>query len=257
MADPPVPEVPGPAEDPPGQELAPRPKELSLTRATRGVLADTLRQFETSIGGRAALIKALAVASSVDGVDPAAAQYVVGLLADPKNADKSLARIAQLGGITLQDLLKLYRHGAVQRAHLAAGAAIVETLPAAAAHAMARSVPYEADCERCSGLGQTTPNPTTEHPNPSPVTCPQCRGGGRLRYEPTLDQQKLALTLGGLLKGGGGVNVTVNAPQAPQVLDDFTRMQKRNAQALSRRGWDADSTDAEIIDGDSSAGEIP
>ena len=186
------------------------PARRALPDASADALAhlnSVLNTFETTLGGREALVQSLALAASAPGIDRDQAEYIIGCLADPKYADKTLKTIARDAGITLQDLLTLYRHAAVQRAHLESLAHIAKGLPAVTQHVMTRAVPYEGTCGNCLGAGSKTADPTERVPNPTPILCVSCRGAGVVTYEPELEHTKLALSLGGLVKQGGGVSI--------------------------------------------------
>lgn len=182
-----------------------------LSDRARTVLADAMRSFETAVGGRKQAVEVMAIADLDPRVDPQTVEYVVGLLADPANADRSLAAVARTAGIDLTDLLRIYRHALVARAHLLALQQITTQLPAVVADVMRKAAPYEDACGACQGIGTRTADPTSEAPNPSPVRCSTCQGLGRLVYQPTEGTQKLALQLAGLLKSGTGITVVNQA----------------------------------------------
>lgn len=217
-----------------------------LTKAARTVVDDALTALERTVGGRKRLVDALSLGGS-GKIPPARAQYILGLLADPKNDGYSLRRIANKAGVGLEDLLQLYRDSTVMRAHIQSVTTVAAGLPGVVADVMARSVPYEDTCGVCAGVGQVTPEPTKKQPNPSPQPCGACRGSGRLTYLPDLERQKLALSLGGLLKGGTGTTVNVlqqqaqapagTGPSTPLVAGDtLVQMQKLTEQALRGTG---------------------
>lgn len=221
--------------------LATRPtrRRIQLTKEARAATNRALNALEGTLGGREKLVEALVLAPTAEGVDTARAEYVVGLLADPKHAHRTLRGIAAISGISLQEVLTLYRKSAVQRAHLQALGHIATTLPAVAKHIMDRAIPYEAACYKCAGTGTMTPEPSKANMNPTPGPCETCKGGGKLLHEPELERQKLALTLGGLLKGGGGATTVVNVQQGqsqgaiPQSTGEgLLQMQKLSEQAL-------------------------
>ena len=188
--------------------LAPIRRALpAVPQEAQKKVASLLDQFEKNLGGRQAVVEALAAATTVDGIEAEQAEYVVGCLADPRFADRTLRYIAKRAGITLTDLLRLYRVAAVQRAHLESLSHIARGLPATTKHVMDRSIPYEAACGKCLGAGALTAEPTEKQPNPVPVLCVACNGLGTQVYEPDIEHTKLALALGGLVKQGGGVSI--------------------------------------------------
>lgn len=182
--------------------------------ASQQAQAAHLQQLERELGGRAALIVALQALPS-PGKD---LRYLRDLLADPTNDRIGLAEVCTSGHVTIGELLRAFQEGTLALAHLKATKAIGEALPRTVAHAMERSAPYENDCPTCQGTTTVTPEPSDAEPNPSPIDCPTCRATGKLRYDPEIDWAKLGLTLGGLLKTGGGIQIAVNQQtlQIPQ-----------------------------------------
>jgi hypothetical protein len=196
----------------PARLIPPRPRKASLE--SRQVQKAALTTFEQVVGGRETIVDALVTGAVADGIDQARADFILGLLADPKYAKKPLRWFAKAADVTIQELLNLYRAAAVQRAHLASMTHVVRELPAVVQHVMETSRPHEQTCYGCAGVGQTTAEPSDKVPNPSPELCRTCKGSGKLLHQPDLDRQKLALTLGGLLQGqGAGSPVVVNVQQ--------------------------------------------
>jgi hypothetical protein len=224
----------------PKRALPPVPP-VRLSPVARRNVDTSLQNFEDSLGGREKMVDALSLGAR-GSIAEDRAQFILGLLADPRHKGKSLRRLAKLAGISLEDLLALYRESTVMKAHLQAIGTIASGLPGVAADVMRKSVPYEETCYTCSGTSEITPEPTKKNPNPGPEKCRTCRGLGRLLHQPDLETQKLALTLGGLVKGGaGGLTVNVNqqqAQQAPQGQVPYTagegllQLQKLSESAL-------------------------
>lgn len=169
----------------------------------KSVLVDkAMAQLETAVGGRDGLSAALAFVPAAADVD-----RLLGLLADPEYARKGLPELCRAAGIPLSQVWTLWRSGEVARASALATRSIGKHLPNVVEDVMKRAAPYEDVCDVCGGLGQTTPDPTPAAPNPTPETCERCCGGGKLRYDPELDRQVVALKISGLLKDGGGALV--------------------------------------------------
>lgn len=182
-------------------EKAP-PKSEVLSPRQVAVLAE----FEKEAGGRDGLVNTLSYGES----DPAI-EYTVSLIADPRNDDKTLAQICDLGGITLQKLLKHYRDSGGMRAQLKAYEKVWRALPAVAEDVMYRAIPQPIDCAACDGEGKIS-KPTTGGER-GMVECRKCAGTGRTLSVPDLDRQKLALDLGKMLPKGPAVavNTQVNS----------------------------------------------
>jgi len=174
------------------------------------VLARQLAQIEAEVGGRDGLLAALQLVP-----DPSATILrLVGLLADPQFATDSLLDICESQGLTAADLIKAYQRGCLARAHLRSLRIISEKLPPVVDDVMTRGAPYEAPCEACQGTGTHTADPTGATPNPEPQPCAVCGGAGKLTYAPDLERSKAALTLGGLIKAGTGIQIAVQQSQS-------------------------------------------
>lgn len=181
--------------------------DISLTRTPtenklvpRSALVDAaMAHLEKAVGGRDGLSAALVFVPLSPDVD-----QLLGLLADPEFAQKPLSELCRMAKIPLSQLWSLWRSGEVARASALATRSIGTHLPNVVEDVMKRAAPYEDTCDACGGLGLVTPDPTKDQPNPSPERCDRCLGGGKLRYEPELDRQVIALKVGGLLKDGGG-----------------------------------------------------
>lgn len=169
----------------------------------RSVLVDkAVAQLERAVGGREGLSAALVFVPTTADVD-----QLLGLLADPEHAGKSLPELCRIAKISLSQLWSLWRSGEVARASALATRSIGVHLPNVVEDVMKRAAPYEDACDACGGVGQITAEPTKDQPNPEPERCDRCLGTGKLRYDPELDRQVVALKIGGLLKDGGGALV--------------------------------------------------
>lgn len=216
----------------------PAHRRIPVTEPAREALAQTINEFEREMGGRSAALKALALANLDAKLRPEQIADVVGLLADPANADKSLLEIAQIGEVTIDDLLRVYRHALVMRAHLQCIRIVSERIPAVVTDVMKKAAPYQDACSSCQGVGKVTPEPTRERPNPEPVDCRTCAGVGQLMYQPTHETQKLALQIAGLLKSGGLTIIAhqnqVNNPIGPVLAADdvFLKVQQTADEVL-------------------------
>jgi hypothetical protein len=188
--------------------LAPAPPPLpAISKTTEHAFA----AFENLVGGRAPLAAALSLVEDGKG----AAGMVAGLLADPVYDEIPLGVLCRKARITLKQLMDLYREASLVQAHVGAIQHVARSLPAVASDVMTRAVTHWVTCTACNGLGEVTPDPTKEIPNPSPGPCRSCNGRGQLACEPDHDTQKTALSLGGLLKKDvGGVNVSVTQQSA-------------------------------------------
>lgn len=196
----------------------PRPAPGSLAKQDlRSVnlptpLIAACKHFEREVGGRQKLIEALAVARLTENQE-----YLVGAIADPRNSKLSLARICAIYGLKFVDLIHLFRDAKVVKAQVVAIQKIADALPEVAGDLMARAVPHMIPCGRCGGTGKirrprllkARKEPAEGSPK-ADKPCSVCGGEGQVVVQPTLETQKVALELGGLLKPGGGAQVQVN-----------------------------------------------
>lgn len=165
-------------------------------------MVEQLRNLEAELGGRARLVAMLTLAPLTPAL-----RYSLGLLGDPRYAAKPLAEICALGNLLPGELLQHLMRASLVKGKLLASQAVGDGIAAVAKDLMEKAAPHEAACYQCRGLGTTMPEPTPEVPNPVAQECETCLGSGVLRYEPTLERQKLALELAQLLPKGGGLQI--------------------------------------------------
>lgn len=157
-----------------------KPSPLSAERAIA-----VLDQLEQELGGREALYTALLAAPPSTDLD-----YVVGLIADPRNDLRKLSTVCAMGNIRLGEFLQAFRAGLMAPALAKAMRHVAEKTPEIVADVLTRSVVHEVTCTRCQGL-RTVGGATPDAP---PVPCPLCRGVGVETREPDFERQKFALT---------------------------------------------------------------
>lgn len=167
-----------------------------------------LNQLENAIGGREALVESLTV------VDDPEVEYLLGLVADPRNDTKPLGELCDQGNITPEQLLKAYRKGRLARKQVEAIHLVTDGTPAVAADILKRAVRHERYCSRCHGTGLVVDDKNLKQ------TCQTCDGSGQVKAEASLEHQKLALELAGLLVKGSGTSVNVGV----QVGESQTRV---------------------------------
>lgn len=178
-------------------KLAPPPAvaRRAVTDAERVALAT----LEADLGGRAQLVTRLAQAA----LDKQG-HLLVRLLADPAHRDDSLADLAVQARVPLPKVMTWVAAAIEARAQLVSHLHVFDKLPDVTRAVMEDALPGERQCWTCRGLGQVTPDPTDERPNPAPGRCSACGGRGVTPYAPDINVRKTALTLGGLLKPGAG-----------------------------------------------------
>lgn len=174
-----------------------------LTQAIAKVpkrIEDALNTFETTLGGREKVLSSLFALPPTNEID-----YVVGLIADPRNDDLSLAQICAIGGISIGKLLAFWKDASGMKAQLEAIDKISRYLPDVVEDVMKRSLPMEEPCYRCETTGKV------ESPKAGggteTVICFKCQGSGKLITAPNLETQKVAIQLGGFLKQGPSVSI--------------------------------------------------
>lgn len=165
----------------------------------------SLALIEKTLGGREALVAALSHAPKSRDME-----FLLGLIGDPTHAKVPLGHLCAQGGVTPGELLAAWKSGEILRGHVLATKAVVAAIPAVVADVVKKAAPYEDACSACRGLKVVTPEPTKKNPNPEPVTCPVCDGGGVLTYQPDLERVRMTLDLAQLTPKGSGVSVQID-----------------------------------------------
>jgi hypothetical protein len=162
--------------------------------------------LEIAMGGREALIDTLST-----GHDPDT-DYLLGLIADPRNDKKSLSVLCDEGNITPGQLLRLYRDARIAKAQVLALDAVARDLPAVAADVTRRAQNHYILCTHCKGtkeVWEDIKDGEGRKVDRRKSLCPGCDGTGQVLAEASLDHQKLTLDLAGLLSKGSGPTVNV------------------------------------------------
>lgn len=166
--------------------------------------ADAIASFVDRLGGRERLAEALAIAETAPECEA-----LVQHLLDPRFRLWSLPKVCALAGFTVADLFQAYRKATLLRAHIEATHRIAAKLAPIVEDVMARALPRMETCLLCKG--KKTRLRVAADGTRTQIRCPQCRGVGERRVEPSADHQKLALELGQLTaQKGGGTGVIVN-----------------------------------------------
>lgn len=226
-------------------------------------VAAALDTIEAAAGGRQALLGML-----VHAPETPEQQYVLGLLADPRSDPMKLSTVCEKGRVSLGQVLALLKDARGAKALLESMERIAKHLPDVAEDVMVRSVPHLVECADCWGTGRVKVptygedgKPTGEHEERA---CDPCRGSGKVTVLPTLERQKVALEIGGLLKRASGVTVNVSQQAATFNFGADARRDFRSAtdELLYRRsgggGAGADVVDAEPSGGaaEEEAGDV-
>lgn len=186
-----------------------------------------LREFEEGVGGRDKLVAHLNHSALTKEQE-----YLVGMIADPANAKKSLATIAKMAKVPFGQLIKFFTEAGFVRAQLAAFEKVWGNLPEVAGDVMEKAVPRTVECGPCHGSGRMVYEVKPEgwkkgdSVGEEEKDCWNCFGKKTVLLEPDHEVQKTALELGGLLKRGGvqvGVQVGVQQNNQTVLGADFLR----------------------------------
>jgi hypothetical protein len=214
----------------------------TATYAQPGAVA-AVRAFEAAVGGRVKLIEAMLQAPPSSALD-----YVVGLIADPREDATDLAVLCARGGVTLGELLEAFKQGTYAKMAVLSVYRLAQAAPAAVEDLATRSAPYDETCRACNGTGSLAPADAGAGARPAP--CETCNALGTIRQLPELERQKLFFEMTKLVsKGGGGIttNVGVNvAPAAPLIpSQSYDRLITAVDRILYGKAVEAD---ADVID---------
>lgn len=165
----------------PREERSATLEALSLPTADR-----ILTAVERAVGGREKLIEALLACPPDSSLD-----YVVGLIADPRNDARKLSALCREGRITLGELLEAFKRGTLAPAVAQAIATVAARLPEIVEDVVTRSTVHDVPCPDCRGTSTTT---ASAGPDGAPTACPACHGTGVITRDPEFDRQKFVLT---------------------------------------------------------------
>lgn len=193
-----------------------------------------LEALEKNLGGREELAKILAPVSC-----PTDEAKFIAILGDPEQDGKSLASLLGTFGLSPARFFKLLSEAKAVQAVMASMDSVYRHLPKVAEHTMERAIPREEKCYRCEGTGKYLKAAAKAEQEEVWGICGDCKGKGALQITPELEEVKLALQVGGLMKGGGPTvtvnqqvdarSLTVNSPFSDQraVFKDFSEASDR------------------------------
>jgi len=151
--------------------------------------------------------------------------------------DDSLATLAADAGVTADEVLTLFRKGAVAEAHAIATGQIAAGLPAVTRAILDGAVERERPC-LCLRNGTADPK------------CSKCRGTGKWLQPADKDRQQMVWEATGLLKKGGGVTVNTQTNVGVAIQGSFM---DRFVKASDQIAYDIDAKDIiDIKEGDKS-----
>lgn len=246
--------------------MAGKPKTPTSTTSLRSVVSEptaigeknparrveeALKQVEKVAGGRASIVSALTFSPLELSEDQ---KLLLGMLADPDNDKRSLAKVVADSGLKIKDLLDLLRQARGAQAYWEALNRVYDFLPRVAGDVMERSIPHQLPCTACNGKGKVRmAGHRAKKQAGAEEDCTPCNGTGTFLTLPDLARQKVALELGGLLKpGGSGTTVNVDQRVAAGVgffsPADLQRFHSASDEALYKgREAAAEATVAEAV----------
>lgn len=145
-----------------------------------------LDTFEKELGGREALHSHLSFITPNPKID-----YVIGLIADPRNDTKTLAKICAMGNISIGELFDYYKQAKAIRAQLAAMDAVYAEAPKLAKEIVRDAMAEEVDCAKCDGFGYTTVDKKA-------TDCRKCKGKGKVLEKAPIERVKMAAEMMGI-----------------------------------------------------------
>lgn len=185
------------------------PQQGSLTKIQRAISYSETAAFETieaELGGRGKLVSTLSAMQL-----PKDLEVVLGMIADPRRDQETLAQICIGAGVGLAQFLKTFQEAATTRGKMLAITRIAEKVPDVAVAVMDGATPGWRECFACMGTRVIeVAKPTEEDPTAiAIVACGTCGGRGLTYNQPDHDVQKTALKISGLLESGGGMKLNI------------------------------------------------
>lgn len=164
----------------------------ATTLATLPAYAAAIDQFESTLGGRAALIDALAGAPLDEDL-----AFVLRCVADPRQDARKLSTVCATMGVSLFELHEALKRGIYARAVVASMRTIADRMPPVVEDVMLRAAPHTIECTACHGRGVVPALNKKGDPDFTvpEVVCLPCNSTGRHMVYPEVDRQKLALSL--------------------------------------------------------------
>lgn len=171
--------------------------ELQLLDTPAGARA--LANLESAVGGRDALVTALAHAPQDDAL-----AYTINLISDPHSDARSLAALCRAGGITLGELLEAYKRGRYALMQVEVVHHIATHTPAVTEDVMTRAQPHWVTCYACRGTLLVWDTEAKDPKTAPKIPCTTCVNEqdvpiGKIYTLPDLDRQKLALEIANVL----------------------------------------------------------
>lgn len=170
-------------------------------------VAAAINDFEAQLGGRPALIAALAVTDISDEVD-----RVLQHLGDPRHDSQSLAEVCLECRIEPAAVVTAYKSAMINRAQILALREASAATPALVQDLVSRSTPHEVRCTECRGTGEIlriTTDKETGEPKEKALRCPSCVGMKTVYRPSDAGAQDRLLDLIGLSAKAGGPSIAI------------------------------------------------
>ena len=185
--------------------------------------------------------------------NPKMRELLAGLVS-PRNASKSIARIARDNDVHFMDVMDMLRADAMERGT----GAIVTAWPDLAADIVQDSKTQTGNCAECNGTGKIQ-LPALTGKKSSIRACRRCKGTGEITIPGNTEARKLALQAIGVIKSGSGPSININNVNTAQhnysgpecVIDAIEKLDKSAHDSIM---------EAEFVDvgpGGDELGEIP
>jgi len=149
---------------------------------------------------------------------PKALNFLAALL-DPENAHLDFGVIAQKQGISLNDLMMVWRNDRLVEAF----GTLFTGAPKVAAHAVEVAQGSTVCCNRCDGAGEVL---VTRQAGPEWISCPNCNGKGTIHRAGCAKAREIVLKATGIVKADPGttINITTGISAVESVLDELERL---------------------------------
>jgi ribosomal protein L37AE/L43A len=149
---------------------------------------------------------------------PKALNFLAALL-DPENAHLDFGTVAMKQGISLNDLMTVWRNDRLVETF----GTLFTGAPKVAAHAVEAAQATTVCCHRCDGAGEVL---VTREAGPVWIVCPNCAGKGTTQRAGDAKAREVVLKATGIIKADPGttINITTGISAVESVLDELERL---------------------------------
>jgi hypothetical protein len=180
-------------------------------------IAKAFADFETSIGGRPALIATLSLSDLSPEIEA-----VLCAIGDPDLDKMPLADICYAHGMQPGQVILAYHKAQMSAVQVLAMSVVAGKVGEVAAEIIKQALPHDEPCPTCEGEGKIAkPRKVGRGRPPKPLPCGKCGATGKIHVKGSESQQDRVLDLARIVqKGGGGINIGIansNSIPAPQM----------------------------------------